>query len=320
MPRPRVLVSRPLLDGCLDPLRELADLTLPPGPEGFGAGLGAAVADHEYLICQLTDPVGEELFAANPQLRHVSQVAVGYDNIDVPAAVAHGVLVTNTPGVLTEATADLTFALILATARRLPEAERFLREGRWQSWAIDLLCGRDVHGARLGILGMGRIGQAVARRARGFGMEVRYHSRRRLPTAAEAALGLHWCEMPDLLSGLDFFSLHLPLGPATQGLVDAAFLDSLGEDCVFINTARGGLVDEEALLGALREGRIAAAGLDVFAQEPAFDQRFLALDRVVLLPHIGSASWATRRRMCELAVAAVVDHIQGRDVAHPVDP
>lgn len=272
------------------------------------------------LLTLLTDRVDQELLAAAPSLKVVANMAVGYDNVAVAAATAAGVLVTNTPGVLTETTADLAWALLMAAARRLPQSERALRAGRWQSWKPLEFTGQDIYGATLGIVGLGSIGAAVARRALGFGMKILYHNRRPNPLA-EAALGCRYVDLDALLKESDFVSLHCPLTEETRGLIGRRELALMKPTAVLVNTARGPVVDEAALIEALKEGRIWAAGLDVYDVEPiAPDHPLLQLDNVVALPHIGSASIRTRTRMATLAAENLVAALTGREPPTPVNP
>ena len=263
------------------------------------AELPAALATAEALVCLLTTRVDAALLDRAPRLRVVANVAVGTDNIDLAAATARGVCVTNTPDVLTEATADLAFALLLAAARRLGEGERLVRAGAWHGWAMDLLLGADVWGQTIGIVGFGRIGQAVARPAPGFGMEVLYSH----PRDHGGDLGAR-VAIDELLARSDFVSLHCPLTPATRHLIDARALAAMKPGAILVNTARGACVDERALAAALTDGRLAGAGLDVFADEPRVDPALLACPRAVLAPHLGSATTTARRRMAELALGA----------------
>jgi gluconate 2-dehydrogenase len=249
-----------------------------------------------------TQAVDAALLSACPQLRAVCSMAVGYNNIDVPACTARGVLVSNAPDVLTETTADFGFALMMAAARRIAESEHFLRRGEWTKWSVDLFAGADVHGATLGILGMGRIGQAIARRgARGFAMPVVYHNRSRLAAAVETELGARYLSKEDLLAACDHLVIVVPYSAESHHLVGAAELRRMKPGATLTNIARGGIVDDAALARALREGTIAAAGLDVFEGEPAVHPDLLALPNVVLTPHIASASLPTRRAMAHLA-------------------
>ena len=294
----RVLVTRHLPDGGLDPLRAAHhEIVARDDDTPFThEDLCAAVADVDAVICLLTDRIDATVIAAGARrLQVVANVAVGYDNVDVAAATSAGVAVCNTPGVLDETTADLAFLLVLAASRLASEAEADLRGDRWPGWGITQYLGRDVHGATLGLVGYGRIGQAVGRRAAGFGMQVLHHTRHDTGSPGWRA------DLDELLAESDVVSLHVPLSDATHHLIDAARLAKMRPSTVIVNTARGPVVDEEALAIALEEGRIFAAGLDVFEREPEVHPRLLAAPRTVLLPHIGSASQATRRRMAQLA-------------------
>lgn len=278
------------------------------------------VSNADGLLCLLTDRIDAEVLDHAPHLRVVSQMAVGVDNIDVAACTARGVPVGNTPGVLTETTADLAFVLLLATARRVGEAEQYLRSGQWRTWSPMLLTGPDVHHATLGIVGMGRIGYEMARRAHGFEMTLLYQSRSR-HEAAERDFNARRVDLETLLTESDFVSLHTPLTPETRRLIGAEQLARMKPSAILINTARGPVVDQAALNTALQERRIAGAGLDVFDVEPLpMDDPLLQRDNVVLLPHIGSASIATRTRMAVIAAENLVAGIQGRPLPHPVNP
>jgi glyoxylate reductase len=303
----------------LSPLRARADceiwsLARRPDRGELEAALGAA----DGWLCMLTDPVDEALMAACPQLRVVSSFSVGIDHIDLAAATRRGILVGNTPGVLTETTADLAFALLLAAARRMGEAGAYLRTGAWaeSQWEIDAFVGQDLHGATLGIVGLGPIGQAVARRAAGFGMEVLGWSR-----SGRAVPGVRAVAFDALLAESDFVSLHVALVAETRGLMDARALAAMKPGAVLVNTARGGIVDEEALVDALRSGQLGAVGLDVYAQEPlSADHPLLAFPNAVLMPHIGSASVRTRVRMADLAVENLVAGLEGRALPECANP
>jgi glyoxylate reductase len=284
------------------------------------AALQQAVAGKDGMICVVTDRIDAPVLAAGARLKVVATVAVGYDNIDVAAATQHGIVVTNTPGVVTEATADLAWALMFSVARRLVEADRYVRSGQWREWKLMAMLGHDVYGQTLGIMGMGRIGQAVARRAQSFGMRILYHNRHRLPAGLEAALAATWVDQETLLRQSDFVSLHVPLNAATRHLIDAAALRLMRPTAYLINTARGPVVDEVALIQALQAGRIAGAGLDVFEDEPVVPPALLALDNVVLAPHIGSASIATRTRMAVMAAQNLVTVLRGERPLHVVNP
>jgi glyoxylate reductase len=264
----------------------------------------------DALICLLDVAVDDELLEAGADLRVVANFAVGTDNVDVAAATRRGIPVSNTPDVLTAATADFTFALLLAAARRLVEADRLARSGRWSGWAPGLLLGAEVAGATLGVVGLGRIGRAVARRARGFDMEVVYSSRRDSGAATKRTADGRSVDLDELLWVSDYVTLHCPLTDETTHLVDRDFLERMKPTAFLINTARGGCVDEPALVRALEAGEIAGAGLDVFADEPAIHPGLVASDKVVLAPHAGSATLAARgemARICARAVRAVLD-------------
>jgi glyoxylate reductase len=284
---------------------------------------GVAAADG--LLCLLTEEVDREVLTVNPRLRGVSTFAVGYDNIDVRAATELGIPVSNTPGVLTDTTADLTWALLLAASRRIPEAHEYTREGRFRIWGPNLLLGTDVSpggsGRRkvLGIVGFGRIGQAVARRARGFDMDVLVHTRGG-PERVEGYVGVEWATMNRLLSEADFVSLHVPLTRATHHLIGSEELARMKPSAILVNTARGPIVDEAALVRALEAGRIGGAGLDVFEEEPAVHPGLVHLPNVVLAPHIGSASRDTRDRMARMAAEGLLHHLRGDQAPHTVNP
>ncbi len=314
---PSVLVTRHVPDGGLDPLLAagIEPVVRPVDDPLTGAELAQAAAEHDGLVVLLTDRVDADVLVAGARggrLRVVANVAVGYDNIDVAAARAHGITITNTPGVLTETTADLAFMLILAASRLCSTAEADLRGGRWESWSILGYLGRDVSGATLGIVGHGRIGRAVARRAEGFGMNVLHHARQ--PTGEPGYVA----DLDVLLEQSDVVSLHIPLGPETRHLIDADRLRRMKPTAVLVNTARGQVVDEEALAVALEEGRLFAAGLDVYEHEPVVHPRLLAAPRTVLLPHIGSASVETRTLMARMACANVVAVLAGDRPLNPV--
>ena len=313
----RVLVTRRLPDGGTDPLvaagHEIvgrADDT-PFTPEE----LVDAVRDVDAVVCLLTDRIDDAVLAAGgDRLRVVANVAVGYDNVDVTAAHARGIAVCNTPGVLDETTADLAFLLMLAAARLAHEAEADLREDRWHGWGINQYLGRDVHGATLGLVGYGRIGRAVARRATGFGMSVLHHTR-----TATGEPG-HVGDLHRLLADADIVSIHVPLTDASRGLIGRDELAAMRPHAVLVNTARGPVVDEEALADALADGTIFAAGIDVFEREPEVHPKLLAAPRAVLLPHIGSASVATRTRMARVACDGVVAVLAGSTPSNLVAP
>jgi glyoxylate reductase len=307
----RILVTHEL-PGGLGPLDGL-DVRVPE-QEGDRSELLALVADVDAMVCPLMVEVDEELLDAAPDLRVVANVAVGYDNVDVGAATERGVLVTNTPEVLDDTTADLAFALILAASRRLSDAERWLRAGEWEGSDLHQWLGVDIHGATLGIVGYGRIGRAVARRARGFAMTVLHHTR--TPTGEDG-----WVEeLEELLDRSQIISLHVPLTEQTRQMIGARELELLGSSGVLVNTARGEVLDEDALADALESGTIFAAGLDVHADEPGVHPRLLRTPNTVLLPHIGSASHATREEMARLAQRSARDALAGSVPDNTVNP
>jgi len=310
--KPRVFITRPVPEAVLAKIvahcqveANAEDRRLAPEE------LAARLAGQHGVLCQLTDRIDAAALASAQDLKVIANIAVGYDNIDLPAATRRGILVTNTPGVLTETTADFAFALLLAAARRVAEADAFVRSGQWKEWKLDLLLGTDVHGATLGILGLGRIGQAVARRARGFGMKVIYWMPRRAAPETERELGVARVPKETLLAEADFISLHAPLTPQTHHLIGPQELRRMKRTAILVNTARGPLVDEAALAEALQQGAIGGAALDVFEQEPAVHPALLALPNVVLTPHIGSASRQTRLRMAEMAAENLLAGVSG---------
>jgi glyoxylate reductase len=272
----------------------------------------AAISDCQGLLCTISDTVDARVMDAAPQLKVIANYGVGYNNIDVEAAARRGILVTNTPGILTNATADITMALLLAVGRRIVEGDRMVREGKFQFWAPFHFLGCEISGKTLGIIGLGRIGRAVARRAAGFGMKLLYHNRRRLPPEREAALRVEHTDLESLLSESDFVSLHVPLTDETHHLIGARELSFMQPSAFLINTARGPVVDEKALLDALRRGIIAGAGLDVYENEPELTPGLGERNDVVLLPHVGSATVETRYRMAAMAAENLVAGLAGR--------
>ena len=313
MVKPIVFVTRGLPGGAVDLLAQHTDRLvweeeLPPPRREL---LRQATRCHG-LITLLTDRVDDELLEGAPHLVAVSNMATGFDNIDIAAASRRSVLVTRTPGVLSETTADFAFALLLAAARRVTEAERYVRAGRWKTWGPSTLLGRDVFGATLGIVGLGGVGTEVAKRARGFGMRIMYHDRARKP-ALERRYGLAFLPLENLLRESDFVTLHAALTPQTRGLIGRRELELMKETAILVNTGRGPLVDQEALHAALKSGRIAGAAVDVTDPEPiSADDPLLALDNLVIAPHIASASVATRGRMAMLAAENLLAALAGR--------
>ena len=305
--KPKVLVTRDVFNEAIDVLARHFDVTTNTADTPFTSdGLARALADKQGALTTLTDRIDTALLARTPALKAVCNIAVGYNNFDLPACSARGVLATNTPGVLDAATADFTWALILATARRLTEAEAWLRAGEWTGWALKQFLGVDVHRATLGIVGMGRIGQAVARRALGFDMPVVYYNRQRLSPEVERAYNAIYASLDDVLARADIVTLHVPYSPATHHLIGAEQLARMQPTAILINAARGGVVDDAALIAALKAGRIAAAGLDVYENEPALHPEFLKLKNVVLAPHIASSTESTRRKMAMMAAENLV--------------
>jgi len=276
------------------------------------------IEDVDGLICLFTESIDEEVIKKAEKLKVISNVAVGYNNIDIEAAAMRGIIVTNTPGVLTETTADLTFALLMATARRVVEASDYLRRGEWGSWSMMQLTGQDIYGTTMGIIGLGRIGEALVKRAKGFDMKVLYHNRTP-KLEKEQELEIHYVELKDLLEQSDYVCLLLPYSPEVHHLIGKEELSLMKNDAILINSGRGGLVDENALFHALKDGEIWGAGLDVFEQEPVpVDHPLLTLPNVVTIPHIGSASVKTRMRMAHLAADNMINVLKGNEPITPV--
>ncbi len=318
----RVFATRELPGDGFAALREDPDFDLDVWPEDFPPSREALlkrVEGVDGLVCLITDQIdGEVLAAAGAQLKVVSQMAVGVDNVDVAACSARGIPVGNTPGVLTETTADMAWALILASARRVVEAAEYVKAGEWKTWTPTQMAGIDVYGSTLGVIGFGAIGQAIARRAQGFGMRVLCWNRTPRPDEAEA-VGAEQRPFDEVLSRSDFVVVSVALTDDTRGLINAAAFEQMHPGSILINTARGPIVDEEALVDALRRERIGGAGLDVTAAEPlSMDSPLLTMHNVVVLPHIGSASMATRSKMADIAVANLRAGLAGRPLPHSV--
>lgn len=296
-PNPKVVVTSELADAVMDRMEALFDTTNNrTGQSPTRDQLAAAMADCDVLVPTVTDDIDADLIAqAGPRLRLIANYGAGVNHIDLKAARARRIIVTNTPGVLTEDTADMTMALIVSVPRRLAEGEKLVRSGAWTGWTPGGMLGHRIGGKALGIVGMGRIGQAVARRAAAFGLSVHYHNRRRLPLTVEAELGARWhASLDEMLEAIDILTIHTPLNADSRDMIDARRIGLLRPHVYLINASRGGIVDEDALVDALENGRLAGAGLDVWRHEPRIDPRLLALDNVVMLPHMGSATFEGR--------------------------
>jgi glyoxylate reductase len=317
----KVLVTKRVYPEAVEFLRKRFEVDY----EATDAGLSpqqlvARAQGCEAVVSQLTDKLSAETLRQLAGVKVIANVAVGFDNIDVPAASSLGILVTNTPGILTETTADFAFALLMATARRVPEGHAFVHSGEWKTWLIDLLAGQDIHGATLGIMGMGRIGAAVARRGKGFGMKILYWDSLPAPPEVEQELDAKRVSKEELLKESDFVSLHVPLLAETKHLIGAKELSLMKPTSILINTARGPVVDEVALADALEKRTIWAAGLDVFEREPEVHAKLLSVKNVVLAPHIASASVATRRRMSMMAAENAAAALEGRRPPNLLNP
>lgn len=318
--KPHVLVTKRIYPEAIQYLEEHAKVDYCASDDGLPAEeLLARIRGKQAVVSQLTDKFTAVVMDQLDGVRVIANVAVGFDNIDIPAATRRKILVTNTPDVLTDTTADFAFALLMAAARRVVEGHRFVHSGRWTKWRIDLLVGQDVHHRTLGIFGMGRIGQAVARRARGFDMRILYHDAARAPEAVERELGAEFVSAERLLRESDFVSLHVPLLAETRHMMAAEQFRMMKPTAVLVNTSRGPVVDEGALGAALEEGVIAGAGIDVFENEPRVHPTLLRLENVVLAPHIASASVDTRRKMSMMAVENAVAALEGRRPANLVN-
>ncbi len=317
--RPKVLLTRELPEVATEKLEEKVDLEIFPHDRVMTPEeLKEKVSDKDGLLCLLTDTISPELMDAAPRLKVVSNYAVGYNNIDIAAATERKIIVTNTPDVLTETTADMTFGLMLMTARKVLEAGDLLRSGKWKGWSPMQFMGADIHGSTLGIIGMGRIGKALTQRARGFNMNVVYWNRTRLTVREEKQLGLRYVKFNEVLLQSDFLSLNVAYNDETHHLIDEAALQKMKQSAFLINTSRGGIIDEEALLDALESDKIAGAGLDVFENEPNINPRFLTLKNTVILPHIASASVATREKMAMVAVDNLLAVLAGKKPKYQV--
>lgn len=321
MNKPKVFLTRELPSAVMERLEEVAELTFNPEDRVLSKDeIVEGVKGKDALLCLLTDSIDKEVLSANPDLKIVANYAVGYNNIDVQAAAEMGISVSNTPGVLTETSADLAFALIMAVSRRVVEADVYLRTGQWGGWGPLQFLGPDVHGATLGIVGLGRIGKAVAQRAKGFGMRVIYWNRTRLSREEEEKEGWIYLSLEELLKTADFVSLHVAYSSDTHHLIGPEELRLMKPEAVLINTARGAVVNEKALVEALKEGQIWGAGLDVFENEPAVERELLTMKNVVLLPHLGSASVATRTKMGMMTIENILAAWKGDPIPNLVRP
>ncbi|WLR50455.1 D-glycerate dehydrogenase [Bacillus tianshenii] len=321
MTKPYVFITRRIDKEIVQSLNDIADVHMweseeEPVPREV---LLEEASKADALLTMLSDKVDEELLDKAGKLKVVSNLAVGYDNIDVEAATKRNVIVTNTPDVLNDTTADLTFLLMMAAARRLLEANDYIRKDKWNNWAPMLLAGQDIHHKTVGIVGMGRIGQAVAKRATGFDMKILYHNRSR-KEEAERELGAQYCSFEELIEQSDFVVCMTPLTPETKGMLNAEAFKKMKKTAVFVNASRGPVVDEDALYNALKEGDIAGAGLDVFTEEPiSSDHPLMSLENAICLPHIGSASIETRKAMMLLAVKNIFRVLNGENAETPVN-
>jgi glyoxylate/hydroxypyruvate/2-ketogluconate reductase len=317
----KVLITRGIFPEVVEALSKRFDVVHNAEDRPWPAAeLAAKLAGVSGAMATVMDKFDEPLLARCPDLKVISNIAVGYNNIDIPACTKRGIRVTNTPGVLDDTTADLTWSLLMAAARRIAEADAYVRRGDWKiAFGVQYFLGQDIHHATLGIIGMGRIGQAVARRARGFDMRVLYHNRTQLAPGDEQALGAEYAQLDALLAQSDFVVVMAPYSPATHHLIGAAEIAKMKPTAILVNSARGGVVDDGALVNALQEKRIAGAGLDVFEGEPKLAPEYVKLSNVVLTPHIGSASRATRVTMCNTAAANMTAVLEGREPANPVN-
>lgn len=316
---PKVLLTQKLLPEAMAYLKNHVDFEL-AAEEGFPTheDIMAKIKNKQGLLCLLTEKIDKEIIDAAPDLKVIANCAVGFNNIDVSYAREKGIVVTNTPGVLTDTTADLTWALILAAARRIPEADRYTRQQKYNGWKLDLMLGMDLTEKRLGIIGMGRIGQAVALRAHPFKMHIVYYDPHRLSPEEETRHKSAYLPLDALLKTSDIITLHTSLNSQTHHLINQSKIELIKRDAILINASRGAVVDEKALAAALEEKRIRAAGLDVYEREPEIEKKLLSLDNAVLLPHIGSATYETRLKMARMAAVNLVKVVNGEPPENPV--
>lgn len=318
---PKIYVTRVVFDEALIQLKHEARIEMNPDDRALSkAEVMERLHDADGAMTMLTDPIDREVLQSAPRLKITSNVAVGFNNIDVAAATDLGVMVTNTPGVLTETTADFAWILLMAAARRVVEGDVFIRAGKWKAWSPTMFLGRDVHGKTLGIIGLGRIGKAVARRAAGFNMKVIFHNPRPVAENVIRELGVQPVSLDELLQNSDFISLHVPLSAGTTHLLNDRTFAMMKPSCIVVNTTRGPVVDERALVRALQNKQIAGAGLDVFEREPEIEPELLTMDNVVLAPHIGSGSYETRLKMCMMAADNLLAWLKGERPPNLVNP
>ncbi|TWU47767.1 2-hydroxyacid dehydrogenase [Rubripirellula reticaptiva] len=321
MTRPKIFLTRELPPESMAILRQQSDLTFNPDDRVLTkAEIIAGVQDVDGLLCLLTDLIDDEILAANSNLKVVANFAVGFNNIDVDAATDRKILVTNTPGVLTDTTADMAFALLLSAARRVVEGDQFVRAGNWHGWGPLQFLGNDVSGSTLGLIGFGRIAQAVARRARGFDMKIVYWNRTRLSPEQESSLGVVYAEMDEVLRQSDYVSVHVALNDETKHLIGARELSLMKPIATIVNTARGPIIDEAALVAALQDGTIASAGLDVYEREPELHPDLYQMPNAVIAPHLGSATIGTRTKMGNMAAENCLAACRGEVPPNLVNP
>jgi glyoxylate reductase len=317
----RVYVCRPIFDETVAGLKHHVDVHVNPEDRILSkAELMANLRDKDGALTLLTDSIDSEVLESAPDLKVVANFAVGFNNVDVESATKLGIAVTNTPGVLTETTADFAWTLLMAAARRVVEGDKFTRSGKFDAWGPKMLLGHDVFGKTLGLVGLGRIGQAVARRARGFDMKVMFYDAEPIPAGLIRELGVERVELDQLIRTSDFISLHVPLLPTTKHLLNDHTFSMMKPNCIVVNTSRGPVIDEKALVRALKQGKIAAAGLDVYEREPEIEPELLEMDNVVIAPHIASASYETRLRMCNMAADNLLAVLRGERPKNLVNP
>lgn len=320
MNKPKVFLTRKLPDEVMERLMEETELEVNPEDRVLSKEeIINGIKGKDALLCLLTDKIDEEVLSSNPRLKIVANYAVGYNNIDVQSASSLGIPVSNTPGVLTDTSADLAFTLLMAVSRRIVEADAYLRSGEWGGWGPLQYLGPDIHGAVLGIVGLGRIGKAVAKRAKGFGMTIKYWNRTRLSDEEEQREEMEYLPLDELLKFADYVSLHVAFAPETTHLISDREFRLMKPTSVLINTSRGAVVDEKALVRALKDGKIWGAGLDVFENEPSIEEELLTMKNVVLLPHLGSASFATRTKMGMMALENILAAWKGDKIPNLVN-